>query len=252
MSRLHKSLLGTAVIAAAAVALLAAMVPALAQSPETRATRTYEVTIINLTNGQPLTPPLVATHKPRADIFEVGDPASFELKEIAENGNLDPMVMALSALPPVRDVVVSPGGPLVPFGTPGAATFSDRTTIEITTNGTARRISMAAMLICTNDGFVGVDGLGLPNRVGQTKVVVADGYDAGTEINTEDFADMVPPCQGLIGVSSADPGTGTSDPALAENGVIAHHPGIVGGDDLLPGTHGWTDPVVVFIVTRTA
>ena len=26
-------------------------------------------------------------------------------------------------------------------------------------------------------------------------------YDAGTEMNTEDFADMVPPCQGLIGVS---------------------------------------------------
>ena len=44
-----------------------------------------------------------------------------------------------------------------------------------------------------------------------------NGYDAGTELNTEDFADIVPPCQGLIGVSSEDGGTGMSDPSLAED-----------------------------------
>lgn len=253
MTRLRTKLTLTAVTAAAAVALvLAAVVPATAQVAEDRAVRTFEVTIINLTNGQPLTPPLVATHKARIDLFDVGDPASFELKEIAENGNLDPAVTLLSGIPAVRDVVVSPGGPLVPFGTPGAAMFSDRSTFEITTSGVARRVSMAAMLICTNDGFVGVDSLVLPRRLGQTKIVVGDGYDAGTEINTEDFADMVPPCQDLIGVSSGDPGTGTSDPALAEGGVIAHHAGILGGDDLLPDVHGWDDPGVLFIVTRTS
>jgi hypothetical protein len=69
------------------------------------------------------------------------------------------------------------------------------------------------------------------------------GYDAGTELNTEDFADIVPPCQELIGVSSGEPGTGTSNPALAQGGVIAHHPGIQGGSDLVPAIHGWTDPV---------
>lgn len=39
-------------------------------------TRTYEVTITNLTTGQPLTPPVVATHKKPAEIFEVGEAAS--------------------------------------------------------------------------------------------------------------------------------------------------------------------------------
>ena len=51
------------------------------------------------------------------------------------------------------------------------------------------------------------------------------------KVNTEDFADIVPPCQGLIGVGSDDEGTGMSNPDLAEGGVIAHHTGIVDHHD---------------------
>jgi hypothetical protein len=80
------------------------------------------------------------------------------------------------------------------------------------------------------------------------------GYDAGTEINTEDFADIVPPCQGLIGVSSGEAGTGVSNPALAEGGVIHHHAGIQGGADLVPAVHGWDvdEPVAEITVERIA
>jgi hypothetical protein len=105
------------------------------------------------------------------------------------------------------------------------------------------------MLICTNDGFTGVNSLSLPNKVGDSVTVLTAGYDAGTELNTEDFADIVPPCQGLVGVSSGEPGTGVSNPALAEGGVIHHHPGIAGGADLVPAIHGWTDPVARVDVT---
>jgi hypothetical protein len=104
------------------------------------------------------------------------------------------------------------------------------------------------MLICTNDGFTGVDSLRLPKDVGAV-VVRSAGYDAGTELNT---GDIVPPCQGLVGVSSGEPGTGTSNPALAEGGVIHHHPGIAGGADLVPAIHGWTDPVAEITVERVA
>jgi hypothetical protein len=41
-----------------------------------------------------------------------------------------------------------------------------------------------------------------------------------------------------------------SNPALAEGGVITHHPGISGGNDLVPGVHGWTDPVARVTITR--
>ena len=106
------------------------------------------------------------------------------------------------------------------------------------------------MLICTNDGFTGVDTLRLPKKVGDTASAYTSAYDAGTEINTEDFADIVPPCQGLVGVSSDDAGTGMSNPALAENGVITMHPNVQGGNDLLTGVHGWADPVAMIEVVR--
>lgn len=96
------------------------------------------------------------------------------------------------------------------------------------------------------------DGLKLPSRVGSTASAYSLGYDAGTEVDTEDFADIVPPCQGLVGVSSADPGTGTTNPALAEGGVISHHQGVDGGVDLVPAVHGWdtSAPVAKVVVER--
>lgn len=60
---------------------------------------------------------------------------------------------------------------------------------------------------------------------------------------------MVPPCQGLIGVESDDEGTGMSNPALAEGGVITMHAGIQGGADLTVADHGWTNPVARITVS---
>lgn len=211
--------------------------------------RTYQVTITNLTSGQPLTPPLIATHTRQADVFTVGEAASLGIQEIAENGNLGPLFGALSSSDEVYEVLIAPA-PLVPAGTPGAAMFSDSVTLEITAAANHRYISFASMLICTNDGFTGLDSVKLPNGFGQTLTVYANGYDAGTELNTEDFADMVPPCQGLIGVASGEAGTGMSNPALAEGGVIHHHPGILGGSDLIAAIHGWADPVVMVTIKR--
>jgi hypothetical protein len=225
---------------------IALAIPAAAES-----TRTYEVTIQLVTGGQPLTPPLIASHEGDTDIFSVGQPASFGVKEIAENGNLAPLITALAADPKVSDVVAA-GAPLVPPGSPLFGTFSDEVTLTIEAGPGARFLSYESMLICTNDGFTGIDRLRLPNQVGDSLSVATASYDAGTEVNTEDFADIVPPCQALMGVSSGEPGTGTSDPALAEGGLIHHHPGIEGGADLLPQVHGWTDPVTLVTITRTS
>ena len=210
---------------------------------------TYEVSITDLTAGQPLTPPVVATHRAATGMFTVGQPASFALKEIAENGNLAPMIAQLESDKHVADVAAA-SAPLVPAGLPGSAMFGDSVTLTVTASEGAKFLSLASMLICTNDGFTGVDALRLPKEVGDVVVVRSAGYDAGTERNTEDFADIVPPCQGLVGVTSGEPGTGTSNPALAEGGVIHHHPGIAGGADLVPAIHGWTDPVARISVER--
>jgi hypothetical protein len=236
----------TGIVAVAA----AAAVLASASAAEAKRAGSFEVTFTDLTSGQPLTPAVTATHRGKAELFRVGEPASFGLKEIAENGNNAPMLTRLGADDDVSDVVEAPGGPLVPAGSPGDAMFGQSTTFTIEAERGARFLSLASMLICTNDGFTGVDSLKLPARVGDTVETLA--YDAGTEINTEDFANMVPPCQGLIGVSSGEPGTGVSDPALAEGGVIGHHAGIIGGADLLPAVHGWDTNAPVARITLTA
>lgn len=215
--------------------------------------REFKVRIVNLTGGQPLTPPVIATHRGRHQVFEVGQPASVGVREIAENGNGAPLLAQLEADPfdRVTDFEESTAGPLVPQGTPGSAMFDDRVKLRI--RGRANgRLSWVSMLICTNDGFTGVDSLRLPQQVGDRTRARTNGYDSHTELNTENYADIVPPCQGLIGDSSGEPGTGVSDPAIAEGGVIAHHEGIDGAvDDLDAAIHGWTDPVARISVKRT-
>ena len=210
---------------------------------------TYEVTVSNLTSGQAFSPPVIATHRDAADVFTVDDAANEGIKEIAENGNNAALIEALGSN---TDVFEFQQGetPLVPADNPGGTDFGSEATYTIHANIEDRYLSLATMLICTNDGFTGLDSVTLPFRVGENLTLYANGYDAGTEINTEDFADIVPPCQGLIGVSSDDEGTGTSNPALAEDGIISLHPNVEGGDDLLEDVHGWTDPVAKIEIKR--
>ncbi len=230
--RILAGLAAIACVAALAVAPIGAAGPPVA---------TYEVTIENLTGGQPYTPPIIATHRAATDIFTVGQPASLEIKEIAENGNLGPMLALLGSDKHVYDTAVA-AGPLL---------FGGSVTLTVTAAKGANFLSFASMLICTNDGFAGVDSLRLPKAVGDEVVVSTAGYDAGTEINTEDYKDIVPPCQSIHGVNVED-GTGTSNPLLAENGVIHHHPGIQGGNDLTRMVHGWANPVTEVTVERVS
>jgi hypothetical protein len=87
------------------------------------------------------------------------------------------------------------------------------------------------MLVATNDGIVGLDTMELPERVNESRTYYANGYDVGTEQNTERFADLVPPAKTLI-LAGEPEGTGESNEAIAEDGVIRPHPGIEGVGNL--------------------
>jgi hypothetical protein len=242
----------TSVITGAIAA--AALSTALVTPASAAITTTYEVTITNLIAGQPLTPPAVATHRGDVSVFTVGSPASSGVQQIAENGNPATLIADLEGTPGVSEALVTGSGPLVLPSVPGGATFDGSVTFTITARAGARFLSWVSMLICTNDGFTGVNRLRLPTTVGGSVSVSTFAYDAGTEIDTEDFADMVPPCQALVGVASDDPGTGTTNPALAEGGVIHHHEGIMGISDLDPEIHGWDvdEPVATIDLTRVS
>lgn len=234
---------------AAVVGLVFASLPASARAAQP--VDTYEVTLTNLTGGQAFSPPVLVTHRGGVAIFEVGDAASDGIRQIAENGNNMVLLDKLSNTEGVFEVVEG-AAPLVPASDPGGTGLVSTASYKITAARGDRFLSLATMLICTNDGFTGGDRLKLPRGMNEAVTYYADGYDAGTEINTEEFADLVPPCQILIGETGEDPGTGMSNPALFEGGVIRHHPGIQGTGDLLPCLHNWSDPVLKIEIRRVS
>ncbi len=179
---MSKRVMAIAMPLAMAVAVAGALV--LSGSANAQET-TYSVTIENLTDGQPFTPPVLVAHSSEMDLFETGEAASNEIAQLAENGNGDPLVALANG---AGATVVAHDAPVMP---------GETATLSISAES-GMYLSAAFMLICTNDGFSGVDSWMLPASGSQT--VETNAYDAGSEQNTEDFADIVPPCQGLIGV----------------------------------------------------
>ncbi len=210
-------------------------------------TVTYEVTIENLSSGQPFSPPVAATHRAPYHIFRVGRQASPEIEAIAENGNQIPLFNVLESLARVTDAV-NVGMPLTPNGTVVGG-FTDTVTFEI--EGRPRdRFSLATMLICTNDGITGLDGAALP--AAGSVVYMLNGYDAGTEDNSEASADIVDPCSALgpLGLDGDPNGNENAAVDSRPHARIHLHPGIQGGSDLSAAAHGWVNPLARVTITR--
>ncbi len=127
----------------------------------------------------------------------------------------------------------------------GGAPVPNPQTFEITAAANANRLSLAVMLICTNDGFTGVSGVKLPG--GFRPVVHRVGaWDAGTEQNNERFDQIVDACTQAGPVAHPPDGNGR----VATRGVILPHPNIQGVGDLSVALHGWSFPVARITVQR--
>jgi hypothetical protein len=204
------------------------------------ATHTYDVSVTNLTTGQPLSPGVFLTHTKQQSLFSVGSAASEGIRLIAENGDPSTAATEVTGQPGIFDVETT-GAPIHRVGGPGPSTL----TVRITARADANRFSFAAMLICTNDGFTGLEGVKLPGGF-KPATYYAMAYDAGTELNDEDAGSIVPPCFG-IGPVSGPSGGGARTPTSS---AIAPHAGIQGGADLDPTQHGWTEPVARVAIQR--
>lgn len=168
----------------------------------------YRVTVVNGTRGQPFTPPVVALHQSAVEVFSVGDPASESVRELAENGNRDPLLALADATPEIRAVATG-DVPLVPRADPGGTGHAHYGTFTLAADPSATHLTVLCMLVATNDGFTGLDTVALPERVNESRTFTASAYDAGTERNTESFADLVPAARTLTGGSDAgDDGDG--------------------------------------------
>lgn len=204
--------------------------------------RLYRVTIQNMAAGQPLSPPVVATHRGAASLFAEGSYASPEIEAIAENGDASGAVTLLNGLTAVTSAV-NIGQPLTPHGTV-VGDFTDTVSVEIYARP-GDRLSLASMLICTNDGFAGLDRARLARSRVQSFYAYA--FDAGTEANTELSSDIVDGCSALgPAVLHGDP-NGNENTAVNTQELITSHPGIVGSGDLL-AAHNWHGPIALVTV----
>jgi hypothetical protein len=194
---------------------------------------TYEVTITNITKGQVFSPPVLVSHNRNVALFELGEPALHELAIVAEDGDGGPLVDLLNSLPEVADARAS----MAPI-LPGASAV-----FELTSNPTARVLSVVSMMVNTNDAIFAIDSEALPRFRRTSKTYYALGYDAGSEGNNEDCAFVPgPACPGDSGNLRS---TGDSE------GYVHVHNGVHGVADLVPADYDWRNPVAVITVVRT-
>ena len=222
MSRIVAALL---VATMAAAALFPLSVPAEAQDSES-----LKLTVRNVTQGQPITPPIAVVHDSDASLLPQNAGSLDGLEELAEAGLQSELASSLAELDGVKGVFSLDPPPIPP---------GEEATMAITASP-GDHVSVIAMLACTNDAIT--IGTLVVSESGQA---MSSGrvYDAGTEDNDE-TTDTVP-CLGgeSAGVSGGDSPDG--------EGRIAHHPGIVGGADLTRAQHGWDNVAMQLFLSDT-
>ena len=193
----------------------------------------YEVSVTNLTNAQPMSPIAVVLHN-EGNLWQVGESASVELETLAESGD-NSMVLEL-------DVVLASGsgeGTLMP----GMSETIMVSSVEIVPSN----LSLATMLVNTNDAFSGINAMSLENLgVGESISMVTGSYDSGTEGNSESSMSIPGPAAGGEGFNSA----------RDDVDFVAMHPGVVSQDDGLSSSaltfeHRFDNPTLRVTITRT-
>lgn len=206
-----------------------------------------DIKITNLTNAIYFTPFLVAAHGSGNHLFMEGAAASSSLQAMAEGGDISGLSTDIQAVG--GNVVENPAGGLL---APGA-----NTRFDLMTNSGNGRLSVTAMMLPTNDGFVGADAIEIPTTAG-TYTYYLNAYDAGTEANNEVINGGGMP--GTLGIP-ADPGgnsgTGGTGVTTSEANTMIHiHRGAQGdsnasggASDLSNSVHRWLNPVAQLVIT---
>jgi hypothetical protein len=118
-------------------------------------------------------------------LFEVGEEAGAEIQEMAEGGSLAGLTTIATSIS--ADVLAEPtAGPLGPTqSVSGSFMTADGNTV----------LSVVAMILPSNDGFIGLDNWKIPTEAG-TYTVFLNAYDAGTEVNSKAAGTMPGPADG--------------------------------------------------------
>ncbi|MBL1276835.1 MAG: spondin domain-containing protein [Ectothiorhodospiraceae bacterium] len=204
---------------------------------------TYEVTVVNITNGQPLTPLGVVLHQSGYSAWQLGESVSVGLENLAESGSPADFLAEADAN---SAVAMSAGSTNGPFG-PGSME-----TVTMTVNASSSlQLTVAAMLANTNDAFTGVTNWNIGGlAVGDSATTMTRVFDAGTEANTE-TADTMPGPAAAAGAQE-----GFNADRSGDLNRLTIHPGAVTSSDGLTTSalnegHRWLTYGAKVVVTRT-
>lgn len=204
-----------------------------------------DIKLVNLTHAIAFTPILVAAHDDQTALFHLGEEASSALQKMAEGGNTEDL----------KSAVMSAGGATLDLTS--APTMAGVTSMGSLDTGTNMYLSVSAMMLPTNDGFVGLDSWMIPTEAG-TYTVMLNAYDAGTEVNDEIInGGGMPGTPGIPADPSGNAGTGGTGVSSNEGNQTVHiHPGNIGDDDpnggmsdLNSSAHRWLNPVAKLVIT---
>lgn len=199
---------------------------------------TYTVSVANLTANQPMSPLAVLVHNSDFQLFEVGHSASVALEHLAEGGSNAELIAMMNDDDNI-DQGISGNGLLLP----GA---SDEVTISINPNRFGY-LSVASMLVNTNDAFVGEAGLPLKSlAVGESYIMNMNVWDSGTELNDELAATIPGPAGGGEGFNADR--NDSSDMVAFHTGVISQDDGLT--DSALSANHRFLNPGAKVTITR--
>jgi len=206
-----------------------------------------DVKIINNTGSNTFTPLLVTTHAHSTSLFKTGAPASIALQTMAEGGNFN--LLADNLASENANIVKNPAVGLLKAG--------KETNATIMTDAVNDSLTLIAMILPTNDGFVALNNWKVPTKPGVYKVTL-NAYDAGTEANDEMITGGgAPGVAGIPGDPSGNAGTGGTGIAGVEaEGFVHIHRGVLGDTDAAGGAsdldatkHRWLNPVATAIIT---
>ena len=207
--------------------------------PEPMFTYTYQVTVINLTYAQPMSPVALVLHN-EGQLWSIGAMASVALENLAESGD-NSAVLAES--------IVLSGQSGSGLLLPGMSEMVDVSYTVADVNNAPMMLSLATMLLNTNDAFTGINALAVNNLVvGESISFTTSSYDSGTEKNSELMTTIPGPASG---------GTGEGFNAERDDiDKVAMHSGIVSVDDglmvsALTQAHRFDNPTLAVLITRT-
>ena len=219
--------------------LLATTLIAAALMSTTLIAQEIDVKISNNTNGIYFTPLLVSAHPSTTALFISGEAASTHLEAMAEGGDVSGLVGDLDAVN--ADSTTNPAEGLL---VPGASTMTTLVTVDENTN-----LSIVAMMLPTNDGFVALNNWKIPTEAGTYKINI-NAYDAGSEANSELAADIPQPPVYTLDAAATGFTTAT------EEGFVHIHRGNIGDSNDAGGksalnalTQRWLNPVATITVT---